>query len=299
VRIGITLLPEHDWSTDRLRWQRVEDLGFDHAWTYDHLAWRTLADGTWHATIPTLVAAALATQRIRLGTLVTTPNFRHPVPLAKDLMTLDVMSRGRVNIAVGAGADGYDASVMGQASLTPRERHERFVEFSGLLRELLTSPVTRWSGAWYEAVDARMIPGTTQEPRPPIIIAANGPRGMRLAADGAQRPGDGWVTLGAVGGGAMTEAWWETVRRAAGAMDDVLAQSTRAPAEMVRMLYLGSRLNDSSSVLRLMQDVERAAGLGFTDVVLAWPRPDEPFAGSERLLDDVAQVLPTLRAIGP
>jgi alkanesulfonate monooxygenase SsuD/methylene tetrahydromethanopterin reductase-like flavin-dependent oxidoreductase (luciferase family) len=299
VRIGITLLPEHDWPTDQHRWQRVEELGFDHAWIYDHLAWRTLADSTWHATIPTLVAAALVTERIRLGTLVTTPNFRHPVPLAKDLMTLDVMSRGRVNIAIGAGAEGFDATVMGQAPLTPRERHDRFAEFSGLLRELLSAPVTRWSGDWYEAVDARMIPGTIQTPRPPIIVAANGPRGMRLAADSARRPGDGWVTLGAVGGGAMTEEWWGTVQRAAEVMGDVLKRSAGVPAGFVRMLYLGSRLNAASSVAQLTKDVERAADLGFTDVVLPWPRSEEPFAGNESLLDAVADVLPSVRAISP
>lgn len=89
IRIGVIILPEQDWDTDRDRWERADSYGFDHAWTYDHLAWRTMADGPWHATVPTLVAAALVTERIRLGTLVITPNFRHPVPLAKELMTLD------------------------------------------------------------------------------------------------------------------------------------------------------------------------------------------------------------------
>jgi len=62
------LLPEHEWTIDRARWQRAEELGFQTAWTYDRLAWRTMADGPWHATIPTLVAAALSTSTIRLGT---------------------------------------------------------------------------------------------------------------------------------------------------------------------------------------------------------------------------------------
>lgn len=75
-------MPELDWSQDRLRWQRAEAYGFDHAWIFDHLAWRSLADEPWHATIPTLTAAVLATSTLRVGTWVTTPNFRHPVPLA-------------------------------------------------------------------------------------------------------------------------------------------------------------------------------------------------------------------------
>jgi len=51
--------PEQDWGTDRKRWERAEAYGIDHAWTYDHQAWRPLADGPWHATVPTPVGAAM------------------------------------------------------------------------------------------------------------------------------------------------------------------------------------------------------------------------------------------------
>ena len=70
------------WSTARDLWRRVEELGFDHAWTYDHLAWRSLRDSTWFGAVPFLAAGAVVTERIRLGTLVASPNFRHPVPFA-------------------------------------------------------------------------------------------------------------------------------------------------------------------------------------------------------------------------
>lgn len=300
MRIGINLLPELDWAVDQVRWQRAEELGFDHAWTYDHLAWRTLADGPWHATIPTLTAAALVTERIRLGALVTTPNFRHPVPLAKDLMTLDVISGGRANVAVGAGAEGYDSAVLGQPALSPGERHGRFVEFTHLLGDLLSAPITTHRGEWYEAVDARVIPGSPQSPRPPILIAANGPRGMRLAVERARRSGDGWVTLGAVGGTPMSEDWWATVEGAARRMDAAVEQGRNdLPGGFVRLLYLSSRLGDAAGLDEFGRHVERAASLGFTDVVMPWPRPSEPFRGDDRLLDDLARRLPELRLIGP
>lgn len=297
MRIGINLLPELPWSADRKRWQRAEELGFDHAWTYDHLAWRTLAAGPWHATVPTLTAAAMVTTRIRLGALVTSPNFRHPVPLAKELMTLDVISQGRVNIAVGAGADGYDSTMLGQPALTPRQRHERFVEFSDLLAGLLSSSVTNYHGDWYDAVDAKIIPGPTQQPRPPVLIAANGPRGMRLAADRAELPGDGWVTLGAVGGTPMSDEWWDTVHASVRKMDAVLEDRT-VPVGFVRLLYLSSRLTSAAALSDVRRHVEQAAALGFTDVVLPWPRRSEPFRGDERLLDDLSALLPELRSIG-
>jgi alkanesulfonate monooxygenase SsuD/methylene tetrahydromethanopterin reductase-like flavin-dependent oxidoreductase (luciferase family) len=298
VRIGIVILPERDWDDDRERWQRAEAYGFDHAWTYDHLAWRTLADGPWHATVPTLVGAALVTSRIRLGTLVTTPNFRHPVPLAKDLMTLDVMSRGRLTIALGAGAPGFDASVLGDRPLAPRERHDRFVEFHRLLDRLLTSPVTDWSGDWYTAVDARMIPGPAQAPRPPMLVAADGPRGMRFAASAARRPGDGWVTLGAGDRSLGDREWWAAVGTTARRMDDAFEGDPRDLPTFVRMLYLGSRTPLASSLDHVRDHLGRAAELGFTDVALSWPRADEPFRGDERLLEEMASALPELRFLG-
>ena len=95
------------------RWRRAEELGFDHAWTYDHLAWRSLRDGPWFGAIPTLTAAAMVTDRIRLGTLVASPNFRHPVPFAKELMTLDDISGGRLAAGIGAGGTGWDAAMLG------------------------------------------------------------------------------------------------------------------------------------------------------------------------------------------
>src|SRR5438105_6923295 len=113
MRLGVVILPVLPWSTAQSVWRRAEELGFDHAWTYDHVAWRTLRDRTWFAAVPTLTAAALATSRIRLGTLVASPNFRHPVPFARELISLDDISGGRLTVGVGAGGLGDDATVLG------------------------------------------------------------------------------------------------------------------------------------------------------------------------------------------
>ena len=93
MRLGVVVLPELRWEHARRQWQQLDEWGYHSAWTYDHLAWRSLADGPWFATVPTLAAAALATTTIRLGTFVASPNFRHPVPFAKELMSLDDLSR--------------------------------------------------------------------------------------------------------------------------------------------------------------------------------------------------------------
>ncbi|NHC16650.1 LLM class flavin-dependent oxidoreductase, partial [Motilibacter deserti] len=89
MRVGVVLLPEFRWSEAEPLWRRAEELGFDSAWTYDHMSWRSFRDSTWMAAVPTLTAAACVASRIRLGTLVASPNFRHPATFAKDLVALD------------------------------------------------------------------------------------------------------------------------------------------------------------------------------------------------------------------
>src|SRR3954469_6808432 len=133
MRFGVVILPEHPWSRAEPIWRRAEELGLDDARAYAHAAWGALRDGPWFGAVPTLTAAAAVTERIRLGTLVTSPNFRHPVTLAKDLMSLDDVSRGRVVLGIGSGGTGFDATVLGQEPWSPRERADRFAEFVALL----------------------------------------------------------------------------------------------------------------------------------------------------------------------
>jgi alkanesulfonate monooxygenase SsuD/methylene tetrahydromethanopterin reductase-like flavin-dependent oxidoreductase (luciferase family) len=294
MRVGVVLLPEHDWELDRARWQRAEELGFHTAWTYDHLAWRTMADGPWHATIPTLVAAALSTTTIRLGTLVTSPNLRHPVTFAKDLMTLDSMSGGRLTVAVGAGTTAHDAHVLGWPELTARQRADRFAEFVELLGLLLSQPVTDWSGEYYTAVDARTIPGPVQRPRPPLVVAANGPRGMRLAQSSAE----GWVTNGVTDQGLTTEQWWQSVAEVTATFDRFVAERGKAlPTDYVRLLNIEEAVARAVSVDEVVDLIVHASALGFTDVVLAWPRPTMPYQGDEAWMDELAAQLPALAAL--
>src|SRR6476661_10400541 len=129
MRLGVVVLPELPWAQARHQWRRLDDWGFHTAWTYDHLAWRSLADGPWFGAVPTLAAAAAVTKRIRLGTFVASPNFRHPVPFAKEVMTLDDVSDGRFTLGLGAGGTGVDATVLGGDVLEPAARSARFEEF--------------------------------------------------------------------------------------------------------------------------------------------------------------------------
>ena len=292
MRIGVVVLPELPWTQQMRQWQRLDEWGFHAAYTYDHLAWRSLADSPWYATVPILAAAATATQRIRLGTWVASPNFRHPVAFAKELMTLDELSQGRFVLGVGAGGTGFDATVLGDSELTPGERVARFAEFVEALDLLLTQPSTTYDGEWFRSVEARMVPGCVQKPRLPFVVAANGPRAMRVVA----RHGQAWATTGLTPSEDGPDRWWAALPDAVGRLDDALVAAGREPGDVERYLSVdASGAFALDSVEQLRDVLGRADQLGFDEIVVHWPRPDGVYAGDERVLERVANdVLPQL-----
>ena len=96
MKLSTVILPLEGWSISKEKWRRAEALGFHAGYTYDHLSWQRLENRPWYGAISTLTAASLETLRLKVGSLVTSPNFRHPVPLAKDLLSIDEMSGGRL-----------------------------------------------------------------------------------------------------------------------------------------------------------------------------------------------------------
>jgi alkanesulfonate monooxygenase SsuD/methylene tetrahydromethanopterin reductase-like flavin-dependent oxidoreductase (luciferase family) len=281
VRLGVVFLPEHDWPTAKAYWQQAEALGFDHAWTYDHLSWRMLRDDPWHSAVPTLAAAAAVTGRIRLGVLVASPNFRHPVPTARELITLDDLSQGRIIFGIGAGGVGWDATTLGNEPWSPKERADRFEEFVVLTDLLLRQEVTTWRGEHYAAHEARSAPGCVQRPRLPFVVAGNGPRGMALAIEHGQC----WVTNGErdrPGGPAPVDEGLATVAAQLAELDAACEAAGRDPATLDRLVLTGLNLSSGTAGLDQFEDtIGRYEELGVTDYVLHWPRPTEPYLGDE------------------
>ena len=287
MRFGLTILPEYAWAEAEPRWRAAEELGFDHAWTYDHLVWGGLPDSPWFGTTPTLTAAALATSTIRLGTFVSSPNFRHPVAFHRDVQALDDISGGRFLLGVGTGGD-LDSQILGGAPLTTKERVDRFQEFTRLLISLREGDHVSADGTWFSASDARTLPALGDVP---LLVAANGPRSLRFAA----RNGDGWVTTGA-----KTETldeWFAGLAESRRVLDEALDEAAREATSFPRYLNLDSSPCFSLESADLFEDmVGRAASLGFTDVITHWPRPESPYRGDVRTLETVAgEVLPRLR----
>jgi alkanesulfonate monooxygenase SsuD/methylene tetrahydromethanopterin reductase-like flavin-dependent oxidoreductase (luciferase family) len=277
MRLGVVILPELRRAELAATWRRAEQLGFDHAWTYDHLAWRSLRDSTWFAAVPTLAAAALATERIRIGVLVASPNFRHPVPFARELIALDDLSGGRFTLGIGAGGLGWDATILGQAPWSPRERAERFAEFVALSDRLLRERETTYAGRYYSAHEARSIPGCVQQPRIPFAIAATGARGLRLAAE----YGAAWVTTGDRTREGLSAAEGARVVAEQGTrLEAACAAAARDPKTLARIVLTGVGLAaglDSAESFR--ETLGRYAEAGASDLVVHWPRASAPYAG--------------------
>jgi alkanesulfonate monooxygenase SsuD/methylene tetrahydromethanopterin reductase-like flavin-dependent oxidoreductase (luciferase family) len=279
MRHGLTILPEHSWREAAPMWRAAEDLGFDHAWTYDHLVWSGLPDRPWFAAVPTLAAAATVTDRIGLGTFVSSPNYRHPYTYARDVLTLHDLTGGRFICGIGTGGT-LDAGILGD-SLTVRERVDRFAEFVAVLDRLLREDHVDHRGPWFTTVDARTLPGPIRS-AVPLVIAANGPRGVRLAA----AYGDGWVTTGS--GGDDLDSWFRGVGELSARLGDALAGTGRG-AGFARYLSLDASPRFALESAGLYAEMSGRAGeLGFTDVITHWPRPDGPYAGDVRVLEAVA-----------
>lgn len=250
---------------------RAEDFGVRTVWAYDHLVWPRLADGPWYGSIPLLAAAAMTTSRVRLGLQVATPNFRHPVPFAKELMTVDRLSGGRLEVGLGAGVDTADAFVLGDPPLTPRQRADRFGEWIGLLDRLLRDPITTARGDWFSAIDAQMLPGCVQSPRVPFTVAASGPRGLGMVA----RYGQAWVTYGPYGPQVEPDAWFTALAGQVDRLGEALAMVGRSPAEVGRIAQFALDVRwPFETEARYRDTVGRLAELGFGEVTVHWARPD-------------------------
>jgi alkanesulfonate monooxygenase SsuD/methylene tetrahydromethanopterin reductase-like flavin-dependent oxidoreductase (luciferase family) len=167
--------------------------------------------------------------------------------------------------------------MLGQEAWSPAERSQRFAEFVDLLDRLLRDPVTSSRGRFYSADEARTLPGCVQRPRIPFAVAAAGPRGMRVAAT----YGETWVTIGdlkrkgpvsAADGAIM-------IREQIVRLEEMCAQSGREPASLGRLVLTGPILDAGLESVEAFRDaVGRYAEIGVTDLVVHWPRADEPYA---------------------
>jgi probable F420-dependent oxidoreductase len=204
--------------------RQAEDLGYSTLLMPDHF-------GDQLAPLPALVAAAAATTTLRVGTLVLGNDYRHPVVLAKEAATLDVLSGGRFELGLGAGWMRTDYQQSGIAYDPPGLRVDRFEEAVAVVTGLLaTDGPFSFSGTHYTVTDHHLRPRPVQEPRPPLLIGGGGRRVLTIAGRHADivsinvdlRAGTGGVETAPNASPAATRRKVGWVRAAAGPRFDQL-----------------------------------------------------------------------------
>jgi probable F420-dependent oxidoreductase len=155
--------------------RRAEELGYQTLLVPDHL-------GRQLSPIAALSSAAAVTSRLRIGAYVFANDFRHPLMLAREAATLDLLSDGRFELGLGAGWRTDDYRQLGFAYARPGRRIDRLEEAIVLVKRLLAGERVTHAGPHYRLERAVVAPRPVQRPHPPIIMGGGGPRMLRLAA---------------------------------------------------------------------------------------------------------------------
>jgi probable F420-dependent oxidoreductase len=155
--------------------RQTEDRGFSTLFLPDHF-------GDQLAPVPTMMAAADATSTLRVGALVFDNDYKHPVVLAKEIATIDVLSGGRVEFGIGAGWMTTDYEQSGIPHDPPGVRVDRMVEALAVYKGLFADGAFSYEGKHYRISDLDGTPKPVQKPHPPILIGGGGKRVLSIAA---------------------------------------------------------------------------------------------------------------------
>lgn len=292
-KFGIVTLQDVPWDMLLRRWQSSEELGFDSAWVADHFVNYENPAGSWFDGWTLMAALASQTSRIRVGTMSSMP-LRNPVVLARQALTLDHISNGRLDLGVGAGTPGdIDPSyrMTGIENWSPPERVARFREVIEILDRCLRNDVTSYKGRYYQFEDAMMAPQPIQKPRPPITIGAMGPSMLKIAA----RYGDAWNTFGGAFN-APPEIILENVKKQSRVVNDFCVKIGRDPNTLRRSLLVwGSEaLTVFDSEEAFKEVLKRYSDLGFSEFMFFHP-DTAPAISSHALKEIATEVMPELR----
>jgi probable F420-dependent oxidoreductase len=199
-RFGVNVGP----SRSRVEWmekaRKIEDLGYDALTVPDHLA-------DFFAPMPALVSAAEATTTLRVGTNVLNNDFRHPVLVAREAATVDLLTQGRLLLGLGAGHMQSEYDQAGVSFDTGATRVERLAEAVAVIKGLLSGEQVTFSGRHYRVAGHRVQPLPVQRPHPPIVIGGNGRRLLTLAAREADIVGLSGITFRRGGAAPDLSGW--------------------------------------------------------------------------------------------
>lgn len=280
LTFGLQTMLDTPWSTLVADWQGFEADGWDSLWLPDHLMPPSGKEGPFFEAWEALAALAALTDKARVGVLVSSNTFRHPSVLAKQAVTVDHISDGRLILGLGAGWFEAEHEAFGIELPPIGERVTRFAEALQLIDTFLRNDLTTFEGRTYTFREAPNRPPSVQQPRLPIIVGAHGPRTIGIAA----RYADIWNSRGTV----------EEMRERNAIVDAACEKVGRDPAEVTRSVAWIPMRTDVrvwDSVDAFVGWVESYRAVGYTDFLFEAPPRDKADIAAQI----AREVLPELR----
>jgi alkanesulfonate monooxygenase SsuD/methylene tetrahydromethanopterin reductase-like flavin-dependent oxidoreductase (luciferase family) len=294
LTFGVVSVQNAPWEALLKRWKFIEHAGFDSLWVADHFTVPYPA----HAEMPffeawtTLAAIAAHTSRIRIGTLVSAITWRNPAWLARQALTVDHLSKGRLELGLGTGSSAdIGVKMTGLDAWSRKERFERFCEYLEIVDSLLRHPTTTYQGQYYQIDNAPMQPRPVQQPRPPITIGAYGPRMLQITA----RYADMWNCIGGVTDDAIAE-----LKRRNRQIDAHCAKIGR-DSHHIRRSYVicdPAELRNVGPISlyeseeEFQNAVEKCINAGMTTLILGYPFVDDQIPMFEKI---ATKIIPEIR----
>jgi alkanesulfonate monooxygenase SsuD/methylene tetrahydromethanopterin reductase-like flavin-dependent oxidoreductase (luciferase family) len=276
---GICLDQNLSWDDTVEQWQLFERLGFDSVWDCDHYQQPSRPQGPYYEGWTLLAALAAKTSTVRIGVLVTSNTFRHPALLAKEAVTVDHISGGRLELGIGAGWYVPEHEAFGIPFPAPGELVGRFREAVEIVDQLMRNEVSTYDGTYYQLKDAPFKPGPVQKPRPPLTLGAHRAKMLRIVAEYADR----WNSHGSVA---------EMKERNA-ILDEQCAIAGRDPKAIIRSLYGWSSLLPADpweSVDAFYEVVGQYAEVGVNEFIIDAPRADQRAMLERIAIDEIPKL---------
>jgi alkanesulfonate monooxygenase SsuD/methylene tetrahydromethanopterin reductase-like flavin-dependent oxidoreductase (luciferase family) len=278
VTFGVVTGQHHlTWPRLVEMWQLAEELGFDSAWLFDHFtALYASPDGPTLEASTLLSALALKTSKIRIGVLVYGNTHRHPAILAKEMVTIDHVSEGRLTLGIGSGWNEREHEAYGIPFPSPGDRVGMLDESLTVIEQLFTQERTTFEGRYYHLQDAPFAPKPVQA-HLPIMIGGKRPKMLKLIA----RHADLWDS-----GGTADE-----LRQRGEQVNAHCQEIDRDPGEIVWSVSMGAdRLEDTAGFADLIRTY-RAAGA--SQFLFDLPLSNEGLDSTRRV---AKEIIPGLRS---
>ncbi|MFX0091899.1 MAG: LLM class flavin-dependent oxidoreductase [Candidatus Hodarchaeota archaeon] len=293
LRFGVITIQSKPWAVLVQHWKKTEELGFDSLWIADHFCDYNQPTHPFFEGWTTLTGLAGVTHKIRIGTLVTTISLRHPAVLARQALTLDHISNGRLNLGIGAGAPSSEGEIVydmiGIDDWKASERVAHFKEQIEIIDLLLRERVSSYSGKYYQLKDVGMNPPPIQNPGPPITIGGIRRKMIKIAVKYA----DTWNSYGGIN--LNPKEMYESIKKQVEFAEDyckelgrnlsTLRQSHLTYGQEVQTLY------DSED--NFLKYIEKYEELGFSEFILFYPWDKKQMVVFEKI---AKEIIPDLKS---